>query len=177
MDLDADLATALGWPKLKYAQIERERRWLCSQVPEEWLVRSRSISDLYLIGTHLRLRAIQCLATGAIQYKLTRKADLSPDSRIITTIYLPEHEHDLLSRLPAKSLDKLRHSVCCPNGEMATVDVFCGSLEGLCMIEVEFESDAAMTDYQPPEIAQVEVTDDARYTGWQLASRGMPGGQ
>ena len=175
--MDPDIAAALGWPKLKYAQIERERRWLCSQVPEEWLVGSSSISDRYLIGTHLRLRAIRCLATGAIQYKLTRKADVSADSRIITTIYLPEHEYDVLLGLPSRSLDKVRHSVSCPDGAFITLDAFRGSLEGLWLMEVEFESDAAMTDFQPPAIAGAEVTHDARYTGWQLASRGMPCGR
>ena len=35
MDIDRQTATALGFPKLKYAFVERERRWLCREVPRD----------------------------------------------------------------------------------------------------------------------------------------------
>jgi CYTH domain-containing protein len=169
-----DDADALGWPKLKYAQIERERRWLCSQVPWQWVVGSSSISDLYVSETQLRVREVRDLSTDAVLFKLARKADINPSKRLITTIYLAKEEHDLLSQLPGKTLSKVRHAVRCPDGTSASVDVFSGDLEHLIMVEWEFETDEAMEAYQPPSIVGPEVTDDLRYSGGHLARHGMP---
>ena len=44
MDIDAETARALGWPKLKYAFIERERRWLCQKVPEALVIGAEHIT-------------------------------------------------------------------------------------------------------------------------------------
>lgn len=174
MEQDAQSSAALGWPKLKYAQIERERRWLCNEVPQELVVGSKALSDIYFSETQLRLRVVRDLATNAFQFKLTRKADISPNSRIITTIYLSESELDLFARLPGKRLEKVRHSLRLSDGNIASVDVFSGSLDGLRLIEMEFESEAGMTSYQPPKFAGAEVTADLRYNGGNLATQGMP---
>ena len=174
MQLDPRAMTALGWPKLKYAQIERERRWLCNEMPQDFVVFSKAISDTYFIETQLRLRAVRDLATLAYQFKLSRKADVSPSERIITTIYLSENEHNLIAKLPGNRLEKVRHSLRCSDGNLASVDVFSGALEGLSLLEMEFDNEAAMASYQPPNFAGAEVTADLRYTGGKLAAQGMP---
>ncbi len=56
MDIDEATAAALGWPKAKYAWVERERRWLCHAIPWQRVLRSESITDLYVTDTQLRLR-------------------------------------------------------------------------------------------------------------------------
>ena len=40
MDIDPQAASALGFPKLEYVALERERRWLCREVPRERVVRT-----------------------------------------------------------------------------------------------------------------------------------------
>lgn len=169
-----DEAAPLGWPKLKYAQIERERRWLCNEVPWPLVIGANSISDLYVSESQLRLRAVRDLSTDAVVFKLTRKGDLSPFKRLITTIYLAQEEHALLSQLPGKRLSKIRHAVRCPDGTTASVDAFSGGLEHLVIAEWEFETDKAMEAYQPPSFVGPEVTNDPRYTGGHLAGHGMP---
>jgi len=62
MEIDRKIATALGFPKAHYMQVERERRWLCRSVPRERVERSESITDLYVTGTRLRLREARALA-------------------------------------------------------------------------------------------------------------------
>lgn len=169
-----DDAAAVGWPKLKYAQIERERRWLCNEVPWLWVIGSSSISDLYVSETQLRVRTVRDLSTDEAVFKLTRKGDLAPSKRLITTIYLANEEHELLSQLPGRRLRKIRHAVRCPDGTTASVDVFSGALQHLVMAEWEFETDEAMEAYQPPSFVGPEVTIDPRYTGGHLARHGLP---
>jgi CYTH domain-containing protein len=169
-----DDAAALGWPNLKYVQIERERRWLCKEVPWPWVIGSSFISDLYVSETQLRVRAVRDLSTDEVVFKLTRKGDLAPSKRLITTIYLANEEHELLSQLPGRRLTKIRHSVQCPDGTTASVDVFSGALVHLVMAEWEFETDHAMEAYQPPSFVGPEVTNDRRYSGGHLAGHGTP---
>lgn len=167
-------AAALGWPNLKYAQVERERRWLVKDVPWHLVVRSSSIVDLYVAETQLRVRSVRDVATGSALFKLARKADLSPSKRLITTIYLAAHEYELLSQLAGKRVTKVRHSIQCPDGTSASIDVFTGDTGHLVLAEWEFDSDEAMEAYEPPDFVGQEVTADERFSGGQLARHGMP---
>ena len=171
-----DDAPALGWAKLKYAQVERERRWLVRDVPWHLVVRSTSIEDLYVADTQLRVRRVRDLATDAVLFKIARKGDLAPSKRLITTIYLAAQEYDLLSQLPGQSLTKVRHSIRCTDGTLASIDVFTGELERLVLAEWEFETDEKMEAWRPPDFVGAEVTFDERYSGGQLAQNGMPTG-
>jgi len=174
MEIDAAAAAALGWPKTKYAHVERERRWLCDHLPRERVTRSVAIVDIYVSGTRLRLREARDLGTGSVQFKLGRKADLTAAKRLITTIYLSAPEFALLSALPGARLEKLRHRVIDLDGRAITLDEFGGDLAGLILAEVEFADDAAMNAYRPPGFLGPEVTDDPRYTGGELAMHGLP---
>ena len=59
------------------------------------------------------------------------------------------------------------------------LDVFHDDLEGLVVAEVEFESETAATEFDPPDWFGREVTDDVEFTNAALAmnaSRGVPTG-
>lgn len=174
MEIDAVEAAALGWPKTKYAVVERERRWLCESFPTECIVRSSSIVDIYISDTQLRLREVRDLSTGSMQFKLTRKADITPSKRIITTIYLSRHEHSLLCDLPSDQIEKTRHTVIGLDGIAITLDQFSGGLSGLLLAEVEFASDREMVAYEAPTFTRREVTGDLLFTGGMLARVGLP---
>ncbi len=64
MDIDQQIATALGFPKPQYMSVERERRWLCRQVPRERVVQTEAITDLYVTGARLRLREARPIDGG-----------------------------------------------------------------------------------------------------------------
>jgi CYTH domain-containing protein len=151
----------------KYARVERERRFLLTDLPGGTSPASaRRIIDRYLISTSLRLRHIS--SPESDQYKLTQKIPATcpgPVQGLITNIYLPKTEHDhLAAALPARTLAKTRYSVP-PLG----IDVFEPPLHGLIMAEAEFGTDAEMLDFQPPGCGIAEVTEDPRFTGGRLA--------
>jgi CYTH domain-containing protein len=153
----------------KYARRERERRFLLAELPPEPApVRVARITDIYVVGTRLRLRrTIERTAGGGDTiYKLTQKIP-DPGDRpgLITTVYLSAQEHETLSVLPGSVLTKTRYRIP-PFG----VDVFDPPLDGLVLAEIEFDTDSAMTDFPCPECAVAEVTFDPRFTGGRLVS-------
>jgi len=175
MEIDREIATALGFPKAHYMQVERERRWLCRSVPRERVERSESITDLYVTGTRLRLREARALDGGAAMLRLTRKADVDARTRLISSIYLSQDEFALLaSVLTGARLKKLRHRLTGPAGVTLAADEFQGALDGLVLAEAEFETPEALAAFAMPDFALREVTDDARFTGVQLAEHGLP---
>jgi len=55
--------------------VERERRWLCREVPLSLVVQTKAITDLYVTGSRLRLREARPLDGGASRLRFSRKAD------------------------------------------------------------------------------------------------------
>ena len=128
--------------ELKYARLERERRFLLRVSPAEGVVKTTRIADRYLLGTRLRLRrAIETVTVGGIGertvYKLTQKVP-APDGGpgLITTLYLDAVEYAVLEQLPAATVHKTRLSVP-PLG----IDVFEDALAGLVLAEAEFDDE------------------------------------
>lgn len=177
MDTDLErLARALGFPKPRYYAVERERRWLCREVPRERVVSSEAITDLYVTGARLRLREARPLGGGAPRLRLTRKADVDPRTRLITSIYLPEEEFALLAAaLRGPRIRKIRHRLAPPApGVAMSVDEFQDELAGLLLGEAELESAEDLAAFPLPDFAIRDVTDDLRYTGGALAVHGIP---
>lgn len=175
MQIDPSVAAALGWPKLKYAWVERERRWLCREVPWDRVVETEEIADLYVTGTQLRLREAIPSEGGPPKRRLGRKADVSAAVRLLTSIYLSPEEFTLLSALPGRRLRKTRHRLARVAGAAAlSVDVFAGPLAGLILAEAEFEDMVALAAFPAPDFALREVTDDLRYSGGELVAKGLP---
>ncbi|MDO8900585.1 MAG: hypothetical protein Q7V15_04445 [Phenylobacterium sp.] len=174
MDIDPELARTLGFPKLKYAYVERERRWLCARLPDVQVVSADAITDLYIDGSRLRLREARPLDGGPVMRRLGRKGDVDATHRLITSIYLSEAEYALLADLPGRRIKKVRHRLAPIAGRTFGVDVFGGDLEGLVLSEREFESDEEMAACPHPPFALREVTQDPRYAGGWLAAHGLP---
>lgn len=169
----ADTA-ALGFLKPeKYAAVERERRWLCAGLPDLPVLRAEAIRDLYVDGSRLRLREARPIGGGEPILRLSKKADLAPDRRLITTLYLAPEEYALFEGLPGRVLEKTRHYYAAGDATLS-VDRFEGALAGLFLAEAEFADDAAMAAYPAPAFAVREVTDDPRYTGGELVRVGVP---
>jgi CYTH domain-containing protein len=167
-------SVALGFLKPeKYAAVERERRWLCASLPDLPVLRAEVIEDLYVEGSRLRLRRATPIEGGAPILRLSKKADLAPERRLITTLYLTEAEYALFEELPGRVLRKTRHYYAAEGGTLS-VDRFEGGLSGLFLAEAEFADDAAMAAFPDPAFALREVTDDPRYTGGELVRAGVP---
>ena len=175
MDIDQQTASALGFPKRDYVSVERERRWLCHEVPRERIARTESISDLYVTGGQLRLREARPIDGGVPRLRLTRKADVDAHTRLITSIYLTEGEFAVLAAsLPGTRLQKLRHRLQPVPGAVLAVDEFQGEHSGLILAEAEFETPEQMADFPTPDFVVREVTLDPRFGGGHLVEFGLP---
>lgn len=175
MSIDNHLTASLGFRRPAYMAVERERRWLCHGVPEGVELVTDRITDLYVTGARLRLSEARPLSGGSAILRLSKKADVDSNTRLITTIYLSEEEFGLLSNvLPGKRIHKLRHRLPPIDGVAMSVDEFQGELAGLVMVEAEFDSAEALARFSAPYFAGPEVTGNVRFTGGSLVSCGLP---
>jgi CYTH domain-containing protein len=150
---------------LKYAVVERERRFLIRSTPSD-IVETVEIVDLYVDGSRLRLREVRN-ADGSVVRKLTHKVRLADNTSEVacTNFYLDDAEwHLLTSALTGKHLYKTRHKVL-RDGLAVVIDVHEG---GAIIAEID-DGDSA------PEPVPVwldvirEVTHDESWTGAGLA--------
>lgn len=160
--------------RLKYARIERERRFLLPALPAQIDPGSgyQSIEDRYFSGTSLRLRRVTSPAGEVVELKLNQKLPHEPQlatHRIITSVYLTEADYGLLSRLGGARLAKRRYRFAWRDVRFA-VDLFQEALDGLVLAEAEIESDALLESLPALPGRQIEVTADPRFRGAALAT-------
>ena len=149
---------------LKYAVVERERRYLLAGLPDG-VTGTREIVDHYLIGTRLRLREVRG-ADGVVVRKLGHKVRLSdgPGEIACTSLYLDDAEWAVLAALPARTLRKKRHTVV-RDGWLVAVDEH---EDGAFVAEID-EGDEP-SDGVPEWLDVVrDVTRDEAWTGAGLA--------
>jgi CYTH domain-containing protein len=165
---DADVSAR----RMKYARVERERRFLLRSLPEGLTPADHhlQIFDNYLNNTRLRLRKVRDPATREWTWKLTQKFapdPADPARTLITNLYLSREEYEILSVFEADELRKNRYSFE-HDGRRFAIDVFLGSLRGLILAEIEFESDDELRAFEPPPFAALEVTNEELFTGARL---------
>lgn len=149
---------------LKYAVVERERRYLLRTMPEGAASR-REIVDRYVTGTRLRLREVR-EEDGTVVRKLGHKVRLTDGPREVacTTVYLDEREWAVLSALPARTLRKTRHLVAWGRRWVAVDEHEDGTLVA------EVDDGDEPSEGLPAWLDVVrEVTDDESWTGSGLA--------
>lgn len=96
---------------LKYAVVERERRFVVARIPDG-VTHTARIEDYYIEHTRLRLRRVTA-ADGSRTLKLAHKVRLGQGASEIasTSLYLDDKEWDVLLTLPHRTLHKTRHIV------------------------------------------------------------------
>jgi CYTH domain-containing protein len=151
---------------LKYAVVERERRFLVRGVPDG-VVRTDDLLDKYLDGTRLRLREVRSQDGGVVR-KLGHKVRLGDDAAAVacTSLYLDDAEWLLLSGLPGVVVRKRRHHV-----QRAGVHVAVDELEdGTLLAEIDDRDDAPV---RVPDWLEVlaDVSTDEAWTGAAIAAR------
>jgi CYTH domain-containing protein len=149
---------------LKYAVVERERRFLVDRLPDG-VSRTARITDRYLTGTRLRLREVVD-RDGTVVRKLGHKVRLTAGPREVacTSMYLDDAEWAALSALPASVLHKTRHWV---------------ERDGLVVVVDEHEDGTLVAEVDDGDLPPVavpawlavlrEVSDDEAWTGAALA--------
>jgi hypothetical protein len=164
-----------------YARIERERRFLLERLPagidpDDF----ERIHDVFIEGTHLRLRTVRRPDGAWIVGKLGQKivdpaAPTDPRCREMTTIYLPEEEVAALAALSGPGAIKRRYKLR-EQGWTFCVDVWesPASARGTIVAEVEAPSLDELEHIAVPTWAVREVTDDVRYSAITLVRVGAP---
>jgi len=81
--------------------------------------------------------------------------------------------NSLLGKIEGNIVSKTRYCVK-HNGYVMEFDIFDGTLDGLCYMEIEFASEEEAMSYPTPEWAIKDVSFDHRYKNTALAQLGMP---
>jgi CYTH domain-containing protein len=151
---------------LKYAIVERERRFLLANLPEG-VTSTTEILDRYLEGTRLRLREVR-EHDGSVTRKLGHKVRLTagPAEVACTNFYLNDDEWKLLAELPARLLRKKRHIVQ-RDGLRVAIDEH---EDGTLVAEID---DHEKPSQFVPEWLEVvrDVSTDETWTGARLAQQ------
>lgn len=150
---------------LKYAVVERERRFLIASLPSE-IDETVEIIDRYVDGTRLRLREVRT-EDGTTIRKLTHKVRLTDDPSEVacTNFYLDDAEwHMLTSSLTGRQLRKTRHKVH-RDGVAVVVDVH---EDGAIVAEIDDGNDDPVAVPHWLDVIR-DVTHDESWTGAGLA--------
>ncbi|MAS54760.1 MAG: hypothetical protein CMJ44_09100 [Pimelobacter sp.] len=161
----AGLVSGLVSIPLKYAVVERERRYLVAGVPDGVVV-TRDIVDRYVTGTRLRLREVR-EPDGIVTRKLGQKVrlDEGPAEVACTNFYLDDAEWEVLAALPGRHLRKRRHIVE-RDGLRVAIDEH---EDGTLVAEIDDGDQPSTLVPDWLDIVQ-DVTDDESWTGGSLAS-------
>ncbi|MGB5952452.1 MAG: hypothetical protein WBG57_08080 [Ornithinimicrobium sp.] len=149
---------------LKYAVVERERRYRLARLPDG-VVTSKDIVDRYVVGTRLRLREVR-EADGHVIRKFGHKVRLSqgPAEVACTNFYVNDQEWAVLIALPARQLRKTRHMVV-RDGLIVAVDEH---EDGTLIAELDDREQPS--GFVPDWLDVLEdVSDDESWTGGKLA--------
>jgi adenylate cyclase len=140
--------------------------------------------DAELLGPGVPLRQGYVASEGEVEVRLRITADdavltiksgggLTRDE-VELTVATSDAEA-LWPLTQGRRIAKHRHRVAVGE-QVAEVDVYGDALEGLCRIEVEFDSEAAAAAFDPPAWFGREVTGDERWRNASLARHGRPDG-
>jgi adenylate cyclase len=152
--------------------MEIERKYLADRLPDDLdKYPAREIDQGYLAITddvEVRVRRY------GDQTFLTIKSggDLA---RVEEEIEIEARRFDALWPLTeGRRLQKRRYAIPAGDGLTIELDVYHGSLSGLRVAEVEFDSADAAEAFAPPRWFGRELTDDPRYKNKRLATGGLP---
>lgn len=153
-------------------EIELELTFLAKELPENIkTVEPIRISDIYIPDTpehsHLRLRQ------KGDKYEITKKMPVvegNSSEQIEQTIPLTKDEFEALAICSNKRVIKDRYKVEIED-KMAEVDVFRGGLEGLVLIDFEFDTVEEKANFKIPSIALADVTQEEFVAGGLLAGK------
>ena len=150
---------------LKYAVVERERRFVVAGIPEG-VTQTLRIEDYYIEHTRLRLRQV-IAADGSFTRKLGHKVRLGQGASTIacTSMYLDEEEWNVLLRLPHRTLHKTRHIVE-REGAVVAIDALD---DGTLLAEID-DGDSAPGPVPIWLDVLQDVTHDEAWTGASRAS-------
>jgi adenylate cyclase len=155
--------------------IEIERKFILPEPPSD---------DRLGPGTHIRQGYIAeedsvevRVRITDVKSNLTVKAGAGLSRTEIDLAISAEQAEALWPHTTGRRIDKTRHRVVLDDAApdlVAEVDVYAGTLAGLCVAEVEFTSEAIAASFDPPDWFGRELTGDPAWSNATLARFGRP---
>lgn len=153
-------------------EIELERTFLVKRLPEGF-EKSDSIEiiDIYIPASaeHPVLR----IRKRGDSFEMTKKMPLvgtDSSEQHEQTIPLSETEYQELSRIKGKRFRKIRYYYNFEN-RTAEIDVYQDDLEGLVVVDFEFDSSEKKNSFQMPDFCLADVTQEKAFAGGMLAGK------
>ncbi len=150
---------------------EFERTFLLKHIPYGLeKCRKEEIKDIYVPKTaeHPILR----LRKSGNGFEITKKSPVKddPSEQDEHTIQLTEEEFNVLTSIEGKHLIKTRYHFDY-KGKICHIDFFHGSLEGLVIVDFEFEDSEEKERFQKPDFCLVDVTSEVFIAGGMLCGK------
>ena len=151
---------------------EIERKFLIAALPDLSNAEKAIVRQGYLTApddsTELRLRQkndryFLTLKGAGAMVRVEREAEITAEQ---FKTFWPETE--------GRRVEKERFTGQLSDGRIFELDVFSGDLAPLCLVEVEFQTEAEAQAYTPPEWFGADVTADKRYKNKTMAIKGIP---
>ena len=151
-------------------ELEIELTFLAKMIPAEIkTAKPKRLKDIYIPEDSsfpvLRLRQ------NGEQYEITKKTPLKPgdfSGHTEHTIPLVQDEFEALKNASKRVVEKDRYTVTI-DGYQAEVDIFTGKLEGLIVLDFEFNTQQEKSQFEPPACCLADVTQEKFILGGQLA--------
>lgn len=152
--------------------VELERTFLAKYLPKDLKsFPSKEIIDIYLLmdteGSKMRLRK-----TGN-DYEITKKEmidEKDASRQMESTIKLTKEEFEELAKISDKKIHKIRYYYNF-NEIKAEVDIFLDNLEGLVLIDFEFENENKKDLFLVPDFCLADVTQENFIAGGRLCDK------
>jgi len=151
--------------------IELERTFLAREVPKGLKeCKYKEIIDIYIPKTgHPSLR----VRKNGNKFEITKKVPIKDNDASQydeQNIIITETEFNELNKLDGKKVRKIRYYYLF-NGRTAEVDVFKDLLEGLILIDFEFNSAEEKDSFEIPDFCLAEVTQEEFIAGGMISGK------
>ncbi len=159
----------------KTAQTELHRLFLIDGLPEPLMPASSHLQlfDNYIENTRLRLRLIRDPYTKTWTRILQQRFSIRDGEFTATKlaeIHLNDAEYAAFAQFEGREIRKNRYFHEFDRVSIA-FDIYLGSLWGLNMAKVDFETHEQMESFIPPPFAVFEVTNDPFFAGESLVEK------
>ncbi len=152
--------------------IELEKTYLAKELPSGLEnCEHKEIIDIYLPkeSKHPVLR----LRKNGDKYEITKKKPVEEgdsSKQLEQTIILDKNEFEALQKIPGKRVAKERYLY--PYKDVvAEIDVFKEDLQGLVVVDVEFDKEDKKDNFQMPEFCLLDVTQEKFLAGGMLCGK------
>lgn len=174
--MQGDGAAAYAGAPYNYMGQEIERKWLLAEMPAP-SVMNKAVCRPIVQG-YLCTSPVVRIRRDGDRYYLTYKGKGTLEREEYNLPLTEEAFSHLCSKCDGIILRKDRYEIPLQDSEglVAELDVFHGNYEGLCYVEVEFQSREQAEGFRAPGWFGREVTEEPGYSNAAL-SRGIPAGK